>query len=58
MATRPTVDGEATGHYLANLLSDRGVEVTRIASGIPIGASLEYADQVTLARALEGRTRL
>jgi len=58
VATRPSVDGEATGHYLANLLNARGMRVSRIASGIPIGASLEYADQVTLARALEGRTRL
>jgi len=58
VATRPSVDGEATGHYLGKLLAGRGVEVTRIASGIPIGASLEYADQVTLARALEGRTAL
>ena len=58
VATRPSVDGEATGHYLANILKSRGLRVSRIASGIPIGASLEYADQVTLARALEGRTQL
>lgn len=55
VATRPSVDGEATAHFLAGLLRDKGVMVTRIASGIPMGASLEHADQVTLARALEGR---
>lgn len=55
VATRPSVDGEATSHFLAGLLRDKGVVVSRIASGIPMGASLEHADQVTLARALEGR---
>jgi len=55
VATQPSVDGEATAHFLAGLLKARGVEVTRIASGLPIGASLEHADHMTLARALEGR---
>ena len=55
VATRPSVDGEATAHFLAGILKDKGVIVSRIASGIPMGAALEHADQVTLARALEGR---
>ena len=55
VATRPTVDGEATAHFLASLVRDRPIVCSRIASGVPIGASLEHADQVTLARALEGR---
>ena len=54
-ATQPSGDGYATAHFLAGLLKARGVEVTRIASGLPIGASLEHADHMTLARALEGR---
>lgn len=58
VATRPTVDGEATSHFIAGLVRPRGILVTRIASGVPMGASLEHADQVTLARALEGRRPL
>lgn len=58
VATDPSVDGEATAHYLARLLRPRDLRVSRIASGVPMGASLEYADQVTLARALEGRREI
>ena len=55
VATDPTVEGEATALYLARLLKPLGVKVTRIAQGVPMGGDLEYADQVTLARALSGR---
>jgi recombination protein RecR len=55
LATNPTVEGEATAIYLAGLIKPLGVRVTRIASGLPVGGDLEYADEVTLGRALEGR---
>jgi len=55
LATNPTVEGEATAIYLAGLVKPLGVRVTRIASGLPVGGDLEYADEVTLGRALEGR---
>jgi recombination protein RecR len=55
LATNPNVEGEATAMYLARLLSSAGVKVTRLASGLPVGGDLEYADEVTLGRALEGR---
>ena len=55
IATNPTVDGEATAHYLARLLKPLGVKVTRIAMGVPMGSDLEYADEVTMHKALEGR---
>jgi recombination protein RecR len=55
VATDPTVEGEATALYLSRLLKPLGVKVTRIAQGVPMGGDLEYADQVTLARALAGR---
>ncbi|MDR2524786.1 MAG: recombination mediator RecR [Oscillospiraceae bacterium] len=55
MATNPTVEGEATAIYLSRLLLPLGVRVSRLAYGVPVGADLEYADEVTLARALEGR---
>lgn len=55
IATNPNVEGEATAMYLARLLEPLGVKVTRIASGLPVGGDLEYADEVTLGRALEGR---
>lgn len=55
LATNPNVNGEATALYLSRLLSTLGVRVTRIARGVPMGSDLEYSDQVTLARALEGR---
>ena len=55
LATNPTVEGEATALYLARLLKPLGVRVTRIAMGIPVGSDLEYADEVTMMRAMEGR---
>jgi recombination protein RecR len=58
MATNPTVEGEATAMYLARLLKPLGVKVTRLAYGIPVGGNLEYADEVTLYRALEGRSEI
>ena len=58
MATTPTVEGEATAMYIARLLKPFGVRVTRLAYGIPVGGNLEYADEVTLYRALAGRSEL
>ncbi len=58
MATNPTVEGDATAMYLSRLLKPMGIKVTRLAYGIPVGGDLEYADQVTLAKALEGRNEL
>lgn len=58
VATNPNVEGEATAMYLARLIVPLGVKVTRIASGLPVGGDLEYADEVTLGRALEGRRTL
>ena len=58
LATNPTVNGEATALYLQRLLMPLGVKVTRIARGVPVGSDLEYSDQVTLARALEGRKEM
>ncbi|MHB1406121.1 MAG: recombination mediator RecR [Desulfitobacteriaceae bacterium] len=58
MAVNPTVEGEATALYLARLLKPLGLKVTRIAHGLPVGGDLEYADEVTIARALEGRRSL
>ena len=55
LATNPTVEGEATAIYLARLLKPLGVRVTRIATGIPVGSDLEYADELTMGKALEGR---
>ena len=55
IATNPTPEGEATAMYLSQLLRPKGIRLTRLAYGIPVGADLEYADEVTLARALEGR---
>ena len=55
LATNPTVEGEATALYLARLLKPLGVRVTRIAMGVPVGSDLEYADEVTMSRAMEGR---
>jgi recombination protein RecR len=55
LATNPTVEGEATAIYLARLLKPLGVRVTRIATGIPVGSDLEYADELTMGRAIEGR---
>jgi recombination protein RecR len=58
VATNPNVEGEATAMYLARLLIPLEVKVTRIASGLPVGGDLEYADEVTLGRALEGRREM
>ena len=55
LATNPNVEGEATAIYLARLLKPLGVKVTRIATGVPVGSDLEYADEVTMHKALEGR---
>lgn len=55
LATDPNIEGEATSMYLAKLIKPMGIKVTRIAHGLPVGGDLEYADEVTLARALEGR---
>ncbi len=55
LATNPNTDGEVTAMYLAKVLTPLGLRVTRIASGLPVGGDLEYADEVTLGRALEGR---
>ncbi|TDT45752.1 recombination mediator RecR [Fonticella tunisiensis] len=58
IATNPNVEGEATAMYIARLLKPLGVKVTRIAHGIPVGGDIEYADEVTLSKALEGRREI
>ena len=58
LATSPTLEGEATAHWLATALRSPSVKVTRIATGVPAGSDIEYADEVTMARALEGRREL
>ncbi len=58
MATNPTVEGDATALYISKLLKPMGVKVTRLAYGIPVGSDLEYADEYTLAKALEGRNEI
>ena len=58
IATNPTVEGEATAVYLARLLKPLGVKVTRIAMGIPVGSDLEFADEVTISKAMEGRREM
>jgi recombination protein RecR len=58
VATNPNAEGEATALYLAQLVRPISIKVTRIARGLPVGGDLEYADEVTLGRALEGRTEL
>ena len=55
VATNPTVEGEATAMYLSRLLKPMGIKVTRLAYGVPMGSDLEYADEITLFRAIEGR---
>ena len=55
IATNPTVEGEATASYLAKMLRPFGVKISRLAYGLPVGGDLEYADEVTLHRAIEGR---
>ena len=58
IATDPNLEGEATATYLVRILKSIGVKVSRLASGLPVGGDLEYADEVTLGRALEGRRSL
>lgn len=58
IATNPTIEGEATAVYIARLIKPSGIKVTRIAHGIPVGGDLEYADEVTLLKAIEGRREL
>ena len=58
VATNPTVEGEATAMYIAKLLQSFDLSVTRLAYGIPVGGDLEYADEITLHRAVEGRRRM
>lgn len=58
IATDPNIEGEATAMYLARLIKPLGIKVTRIASGLPVGGDLEYADEVTLSKALEGRREI
>jgi recombination protein RecR len=55
VATNPNADGEATAVYLARLIKPKGISVTRIGMGLPVGSELDYADAVTIARALDGR---
>jgi len=58
LATNPTVEGEATATYLSNLFKSSPVKVTRIATGVPVGSDIEYADEVTMQKAIEGRREL
>ena len=58
LCTNPNIEGEATAMYLAKLIEPLGVQVSRIASGLPVGGDLEYADELTLGRALEGRRKI
>lgn len=58
LATNPNIEGEATAMYISRLLKPTGIKVTRIAHGLPVGGDLEYADEVTLSKALEGRREL
>ena len=58
LATNPNIEGEATAMYISRLLKPTGIRVTRIAHGLPVGGDLEYADEVTLSRALEGRREI
>mgnify|MGYP001815160325 CR=1 FL=1 len=57
-ATNPTVEGDATAMFIANLLNPRGITVTRLAAGLPVGGDLDYADEITIGRALSGRRKL
>lgn len=58
LATNPTIEGEATAMYISRLVKPSGIRTTRIAHGLPVGGDLEYADEVTLSKALEGRREL
>ena len=58
LATNPTIEGEATAMYISRLIKPLGIEVTRIAHGIPVGGDLEYTDEITLIKAMEGRVKM
>lgn len=58
IATNPTVEGESTAHYLAKILKDFNIKLTRLAMGLPVGSDIDYADQVTIKKAIEGRTEI
>ena len=58
IATNPSVEGDATGLYLARLLKPLGIRVTRIAHGLPVGADIEFADSITLAKSISGRVEM
>ena len=58
LATNPNIEGEATAMYIARLIKPAGIKVTRIAHGLPVGGDLEYADEATLSKAMEGRREL
>ena len=58
LATNPNIEGETTALYIAKLLENKDVEVTRLAYGLPVGASLDYADEYTLIKSLQGRRKL
>jgi recombination protein RecR len=58
LATNPNIEGEATAMYISRLLRPSGIKVTRIAHGLPVGGDLEYADEVTLSKAIEGRREI
>ena len=58
LATNPDIEGEATASYLARLIKPMGIRVTRIAHGVPVGSDLEYADEITLSKAMEGRREM
>ena len=58
LATNPNIEGEATAMYIARLIKPAGIKVSKIASGIPVGGDLEYADEVTLLKAVEGRREI
>jgi len=58
IATNPTVEGESTAHYVAGILKDFSIKMTRLAMGLPVGSDIDYADQVTIKKALEGRTEI
>ena len=58
VATNPNVEGETTALYLSRLIKPLGIKVTRLALGLPVGSDLEYADEVTMAKALEGRREI
>ena len=58
IATNPTAEGESTAHFLAKLMKDFDIRITRLAMGLPVGSDLDYADQVTIKKSLEGRTEL